>query len=132
MEFLKSLVPAVISGDGGSSSAASDRSSSSSLTPSSSMEVLPRDTGPRLLRVKRLGLMAMGQAIEEDSAADGPSQPVRPPRLYRYRPKGNTATVTQHIGSRPARRFRHQPKGYSFTVWVSVLRCRQHRYWPKR
>lgn len=50
MEFLKSLVPAVISGEspvdhGGSS---------------------PREPGPRLLRMKRLGLLAMGQTIEED------------------------------------------------------------------
>lgn len=50
MEFLKSLVPAVISGDG----------------PSEHGGALPRETGPRLLRMKRLGLLAMGQTIEED------------------------------------------------------------------
>lgn len=27
---------------------------------------LPRETGPRLLRMKRLGLLVMGQTIEED------------------------------------------------------------------
>lgn len=42
MEFLKSLVPAAISGEA------------------------PIETGPRLLRMKRLGLLAMGHTIEED------------------------------------------------------------------
>uniref|UniRef100_A0A3Q1CP11 Furry homolog, like n=1 Tax=Amphiprion ocellaris TaxID=80972 RepID=A0A3Q1CP11_AMPOC len=51
MEFLKSLVPAVISGDGSVENGGA----------------LPKETGPRLLRMKRLGLLAMGQAIEEDS-----------------------------------------------------------------
>ncbi|XP_067453717.1 protein furry homolog-like isoform X3 [Thunnus thynnus] len=50
MEFLKSLVPAVISGEG----------------PIEHGGALPRETGPRLLRMKRLGLLAMGQTIEED------------------------------------------------------------------
>lgn len=50
MEFLKSLVPAVISGDGYNEH----------------KEVVPRDSGPRLLRLKRLGLLAMGQTIDED------------------------------------------------------------------
>ncbi|KAM4575147.1 protein furry homolog-like isoform 2-T2 [Fundulus diaphanus] len=50
MEFLKSLVPAVISGDG-----SVDHGGSS-----------PREPGPRLLRMKRLGLLAMGQTIEEN------------------------------------------------------------------
>ncbi|TDH08131.1 hypothetical protein EPR50_G00094490 [Perca flavescens] len=49
MEFLKSLVPSVISGEG----------------PIEQGGVLPRETGPRLLRMKRLGLLAMGQTIEE-------------------------------------------------------------------
>lgn len=50
MDFLRSLVPAVISGDG----------------PVEHGGVLPgRETGPRLLRIKRLGLLAMGQTIEE-------------------------------------------------------------------
>uniref|UniRef100_A0A665T882 Furry homolog, like n=1 Tax=Echeneis naucrates TaxID=173247 RepID=A0A665T882_ECHNA len=49
MEFLKSLVPAVISGE----------------VTSEHGGALARDTGPRLLRMKRLGLLAMGQAIEE-------------------------------------------------------------------
>ncbi|XP_034737652.1 protein furry homolog-like isoform X7 [Etheostoma cragini] len=49
MEFLKSLVPSVISGEG----------------PIEHGGVLPRETGPRLLRMKRLGLLAMGQTIEE-------------------------------------------------------------------
>lgn len=50
MEFLKSLVPAVISGEG-------------------SVELfgaLPKETGPRLISIKRLGLMVMGQTIDED------------------------------------------------------------------
>lgn len=49
MEFLKSLVPAVISGEG----------------PLEHGTASPRETGPRLLR-KRFGLLAMGQTIEED------------------------------------------------------------------
>lgn len=52
MEFLKSLVPAVISGE----------------APIEHGGALPRESGPRLLRMKRLGLLAMGQTIEEDPA----------------------------------------------------------------
>ncbi|KAJ7986512.1 hypothetical protein DPEC_G00340640 [Dallia pectoralis] len=51
MEFLRSLVPASISGEGGAMDTGG---------------ALPRETGPRLLRMKRLGLLAMGQTIEED------------------------------------------------------------------
>lgn len=83
MEFLKSLVPAVISGDGGATGTAT---TAGSVTLGTGTELLPRDSGPRLLRVKRLGLLAMGQTIEEDLEVQ--SQPVRPPRLYRHRPKG--------------------------------------------
>lgn len=50
MEFFKSLVPAVISGEG----------------PSDHGAALPKETGPRLLRIKRLGLLAMGHTIDED------------------------------------------------------------------
>uniref|UniRef100_A0A8C4H0C4 Furry homolog, like n=1 Tax=Dicentrarchus labrax TaxID=13489 RepID=A0A8C4H0C4_DICLA len=50
MEFLKSLVPAVISGEG----------------PIEHGGAVPRDSGPRLLRMKRLGLLVMGQTIDED------------------------------------------------------------------
>lgn len=50
MEFLRSLVPAVISGE----------------TPVEHGSALPKDSGPRLLRMKRLGLLSMGQTIEED------------------------------------------------------------------
>lgn len=50
MEFLKSLVPAVISGE----------------SPVEHGTALPKESGPRLLRMKRLGLLAMGQTIEED------------------------------------------------------------------
>ncbi|XP_058494986.1 protein furry homolog-like isoform X4 [Solea solea] len=50
MEFLRSLVPTVISGEGSTDH----------------WGALPRDTGPRLLRMKRLGLLAMGQTVEED------------------------------------------------------------------
>ena len=49
MEFLKSLVPTAISGEG----------------PSEHGGALPREMGPRLLRMKRLGLLVMGQTIEE-------------------------------------------------------------------
>uniref|UniRef100_A0A4W4H4U0 Protein furry homolog-like n=1 Tax=Electrophorus electricus TaxID=8005 RepID=A0A4W4H4U0_ELEEL len=48
MEFLKSLV---ISGDGGGAAESTGSS--------------PRETGPRLLRIKRLNLLSMGPTIEE-------------------------------------------------------------------
>lgn len=50
MEFLKSLVPAAISGEGSAEQ----------------FGALSRETGPRLLSIKRLGLLVMGQTIEED------------------------------------------------------------------
>ncbi|TNN42909.1 hypothetical protein EYF80_046912 [Liparis tanakae] len=49
--------------------------------------VLPRDTGPRLLGIRRLGLLAMGQTIEE-----GPADPLpggEPGRWNRTGLKGN-------------------------------------------
>ncbi|KAK6313975.1 hypothetical protein J4Q44_G00154340 [Coregonus suidteri] len=49
MEFLRSLVPAVISGDGGVVESGG---------------ALPRETGPRLLRMKRL--LAIGQTTDQD------------------------------------------------------------------
>lgn len=73
MEFLKSLV---ISGDGGGTV--------------ESGGLLPRETGPRLLRVKRLSLLSMGPTIDEDQEA--PGQANRLSRLIRYRAKG-TAEV---------------------------------------
>lgn len=48
MEFLKSLVPVIISGE--------------------QDEAVPRDTGSRLLHMKRLGLLVMGHTIDEDQA----------------------------------------------------------------
>lgn len=75
MEFLKSLVPAVISGDG----------------PSDHGGALPRETGPRLLRMKRLGLLAMGQTIEEDVVEVNPgTASSRPILSYRARLKGTS------------------------------------------
>lgn len=56
MEFLKSLVPGAMSAEG----------------PVEHRGGLPRETGPRLLRMRRLSLLAMGQAIEEV-----PAEPVR-------------------------------------------------------
>ncbi|KAK2835880.1 hypothetical protein Q5P01_016364 [Channa striata] len=94
MEFLKSLVPAVISGEGASEHGAG----------------LPRETGPRLLRMKRMGLLAMGQTIEEDPV--GPVIDVepgivssRPARSDRTRLKGNIHHVRKvsflhHAGGR--------------------------------
>lgn len=55
MEFLKSLVPTVISVE-----ASSEDGAASS-----------REPGPRLLRIKRLGLLAMGHTIEDDVADPG-------------------------------------------------------------
>lgn len=46
MEFLKSLVPVIISGEQDGA--------------------VPRDTGSRLLHMKRLGLLVMGHTIDED------------------------------------------------------------------
>lgn len=79
MEFLKSLVPAAISGEG----------------PVEHGGALSRETGPRLLRMRRLGLLSMGQTIEE-----GPVDPMiqvdpgiglsRPARRNRTRLKGTT------------------------------------------
>lgn len=77
MEFLKSLVPAIISGDG---SAEQDEAGSSY-------------TGPRLLRMKRLALLVMGQTIDEDQV-------------------DKMIEVNPGIGSsRPARRNRTRLKG---------------------
>lgn len=77
MEFLKSLVPAVISGEG----------------PIEYGGAVFRDTGPRLLRMKRLGLLAMGQTIDEN-------------------PVGPMIEVDPGIGSsRPARSNRTSLKG---------------------
>ncbi|XP_078141897.1 protein furry homolog-like isoform X4 [Centroberyx gerrardi] len=72
MEFLRSLVPAVISGEG----------------PIEHGGALPRETGPRLLRMKRLGLLAMGQTIEEDPV-DPVTSSSRPARSIRTHLKGH-------------------------------------------
>lgn len=50
MEFLRSLVPAVISGEGSAEQ----------------FGALPRETGPRLISIRRLGFLAMGQTVDED------------------------------------------------------------------
>ncbi|XP_053470600.1 protein furry homolog-like isoform X1 [Ictalurus furcatus] len=70
MEFLKSLV---ISGDGGGAM--------------ESGGLLPRETGPRLLRVKRLSLLSMGPTIDEDHEVSG--QTNRLSRLIRHRAKAS-------------------------------------------
>ena len=77
MEFLKSLVPAVISGEG----------------PTEHGGALSKETGTRLLRMKRLGLLAMGQTIEEDPVdlvigVDPGIGSSRPARSNRTRLKG--------------------------------------------
>ena len=71
MEFLKSLVPASMSGEG----------------PLDHGGGLAWETGPRLLRMKRLGLLAMGHTIEEDDVRGEPGGS-RPPRTSRSRLKG--------------------------------------------
>lgn len=68
MEFLRSLVPAAISWDGGALESGGG---------------LPRETGPRLLRMKRLGLQAMGQTIEEDQEGLVNTSTTRPVRSNR-------------------------------------------------
>ncbi|XP_034439635.1 protein furry homolog-like isoform X11 [Hippoglossus hippoglossus] len=92
MEFLKSLVPAAISGEG----------------PSEHGGALPRETGPRLLRMKRLGLLVMGQTIEEvpvDPVIEvGPwTSSSRPARSNRTRFKGHIRRIRKisfllHVG----------------------------------
>ncbi|XP_067370555.1 protein furry homolog-like isoform X5 [Channa argus] len=93
MEFLKSLVPGVISGEGATEHGAA----------------LPRETGPRLLRMKRMGLLAMGQTIEEDPVGPVIVDPgivsSRPARSDRTRLKGNIRHVRKvsflhHAGGR--------------------------------
>lgn len=73
MDFLKSLVPAVISGE-----VATEHGGG-----------LHRETGPRLLRMKRMGLLAMGHTIEED-----PVDPVMEidPDIVSSRPARSTRT----------------------------------------
>lgn len=75
MEFLKSLVPVIISGqqDG----------------------AVPRDTGSRLLHMKRLGLLVMGHTIDEDQvpqeiAVDPKISSSKPGCYYRSHLKGTT------------------------------------------
>lgn len=48
--------------------------------------LLPRETGPRLLRMKRLSLLSTGPASEED--LEGSAQNNRLSLLIRPRPKG--------------------------------------------
>lgn len=79
MEFLKSLVPAVISGEG----------------PIEQDGAVARYTGPRLFRMKRLGLLVMGQTIDEDPVdemveVDPEIRYSRPTRPNRTRLKGTT------------------------------------------
>ncbi|KAK9518921.1 hypothetical protein VZT92_021687 [Zoarces viviparus] len=84
MEFLKSLVPGGMSGEG----------------PVDHGGGLARDTGPRLLRIKRLGLLAMGQTTEEYPVVPivdvdpglGSSKPVR---WNRNPLKGTTGSAAQ-------------------------------------
>ncbi|XP_017543392.1 protein furry homolog-like [Pygocentrus nattereri] len=86
MEFLRSLVPTVISGDGGGL-----------VEPTG---LLPREMGPRLLRMKRLSLLSMGQTIEEDPG--GLAQPVRPPRLTRHYAKASVPVSSSSLSRRRA------------------------------
>ncbi|XP_029002067.2 protein furry homolog-like isoform X3 [Betta splendens] len=87
MEFLRSLVPAVISGEGATENAGA----------------LPRDTGPRLLRMKRMGLLSMGQTIEEDPVTETDSEVAssRPARTNRPRLKASVP-VSSSVSRRRA------------------------------
>lgn len=75
MAFLKSLVPVIISGEPN--------------------RAVPKDSGSRLLHMKRLGLLVMGQTIDEDPVAQviaadpGISHP-KPDSNNRSRLKGTT------------------------------------------
>ncbi|XP_016144024.1 protein furry homolog-like [Sinocyclocheilus grahami] len=82
MEFFKSLVPTVISGDGG-------------LPATDAGGVWPRETGPRLLRMKRL----VSQANEEEQ--DGSSLTSRPAvRLQRHRAKASVPVSNSSVNRR--------------------------------
>uniref|UniRef100_A0A673M1U7 Protein furry homolog-like n=1 Tax=Sinocyclocheilus rhinocerous TaxID=307959 RepID=A0A673M1U7_9TELE len=82
MEFFKSLVPTVISGDGG-------------LPATDAVGVWPRETGPRLLRMKRL----VSQANEEEQ--DGSSLTSRPAvRLQRHRAKASVPVSNSSVSRR--------------------------------
>lgn len=88
MDFLKSLVPAVISGEGSAEHGGTE----------------PREPGPRLLRVKRLGLLTMGQTIEEDlvdpvTKQDAGISSSRHARSNHTRLKGTNVPNTQFIYS---------------------------------
>ncbi|XP_034036419.1 protein furry homolog-like isoform X6 [Thalassophryne amazonica] len=72
MEFLRSLVPAVISGEGSIEHVGE----------------MPKEMGPRLLHMKRLGLLAMGQTIEED-LVDLVTDSTRPVCINRTRLKAS-------------------------------------------
>ncbi|XP_029606709.1 protein furry homolog-like isoform X4 [Salmo trutta] len=83
MEFLRSLVPAAISWDGGALESGGG---------------LPRETGPRLLRMKRLGLLAMGQTIEEDQeglVSTSTTRPVRSNRTNRIKASAPVNSVSR-------------------------------------
>jgi len=92
MEFLKSLVPGVLSGEGPVEHGVSS----------------PKEPGPRLLRMKRLGLLAMGQTLEEDPVdpvikVDAGMKSARPARSDQTRLKGtlmhfNAAVVCRDFG----------------------------------
>ncbi|KAI7800269.1 putative protein furry homolog-like, partial [Triplophysa rosa] len=79
-EFLKSLVPTAISGDGG-------------MPATDAGGVWLRDTGPRLLRIKRLGMQPVPQVNEEEQDATTPTgRPVV--RLQRHRGKAPVPSST--------------------------------------
>ncbi|XP_051954047.1 protein furry homolog-like isoform X7 [Xyrauchen texanus] len=83
MEFLKSLVPTVISGDGG-------------LQATDSGGAWLRETGPRLMRMRRLGLQTFAPANEEDQ--DGYSWTSRPGvRLQRHRAKASVPVSNSSV-----------------------------------
>ena len=66
MEFLRSLVPTVISGEGVAPETALSREKGAALL---------RETGPRLLSMKRLSLLAMSSTIQEEDVSARPPRP---------------------------------------------------------
>ncbi|XP_075901775.1 protein furry homolog-like isoform X4 [Nelusetta ayraudi] len=92
MEFLRSLVPAVISGEGSAEQ----------------FGALPRETGPRLISIRRLGFLAMGQTVDEDpvdhvAAVDPGLRSSRSARRNKSPQKGNFRHIKkvsffQHAG----------------------------------
>lgn len=119
MEFLRSLVPAVISGDVGAVESGG---------------ALPRETGPRLLRMKRL--LAIGQTTEEDQQGlvnNSTTRPIRSNHIKGTDPTGwhwaggaHSLTMTHLYLSRLQRDLHSCLTSSSVVQVLEVVCCSQH------